>query len=98
MTTTGPATALPRSLRTLIGADPNLRQQASRFLDWFLRLPCSVTVTGAFKGWAESKDFTGTQRGEIWGYVLELLDEAIDGPFDPKVSAALDQLLDGGKG
>jgi len=94
MTTTRTATAFSRSLRTPIVPDPNLRYQASQFMDWFHQLPLSITVTNAFSEWADSKDFAPTDRDRIWGCVLDRLDERIDGPFDPRVSLALDSPLD----
>ncbi len=74
-------------------SDTEYHYQAEQFLSWFRRLPSSVTVTSAFQEWAGSKSFAPVQRDHIWVYVLDLLDASIDGPFDTRVSLALDSVI-----
>ncbi len=68
-------------------------EQAQKFLTWFCRVPSSTTLVDAFKEWAASKYFIPADQKAIAGHVLHLLDSALDGPFDSKISAALDELV-----
>ena len=68
--------------------------QGLQFLDYFRRLPLSVTLLIAFKEWSRSKDFDHTTEEAIFAQVLDLLDSALDGPFDSKTSLALDAVLE----
>jgi len=67
--------------------------QALQFLDYFRRLPLSITLPVAFQEWSTSKDLDHTIEEAILAQVLDLLDSALDGPFDPKVSLALDAVI-----
>ena len=67
-------------------------EHAEKFLDWFRRLPLSTATTDAFRDWTQTKDFLPADRAAIRSCVRQLLDAAIDGPFDSKISAALDEL------
>ena len=68
-------------------------EQAEKFVTWFCRLPSSTTLTDAFEEWAASKYFIPADQKAIAGQVQHLLDSALDGPFDSKISAALDELV-----
>ena len=83
---------LSSTKQSMCHANFNL-EQAEKFLAWFCRLPLSTTIVVAFKGWADSKDFGPSDRKAIFSHVRELLDAAINGPFDSKISAALDELI-----
>jgi hypothetical protein len=45
------------------------QDQATRFVSWFSRLPSGTSRKGAFKGWADSKDFHPDDRKVIWDLV-----------------------------
>ena len=47
--------------------------QAERFVSWFSRLPRGASLKGAFKGWADSKDFHPEDQGVIWDLVQKEL-------------------------
>lgn len=89
----------PRTIATLSSTKQGMyhpdfnSEQAEKFLAWFCRLPSSATLMDAYKEWAESKDFGFSDRKAIFSHVRELLDAATDGPFDSKISAALDELI-----
>lgn len=49
------------------------QDQAERFVSWFSRLPRGASLKGAFKGWADSKDFHPEDQGVIWDLVQKEL-------------------------
>ncbi len=87
-----PTRPLQTQAPTLSGLE--YEDQAVRFFAWFVRLPSPSTITEAFKQWADGKDFEFQDRVAIGKYVYQLLQTALDGPFNSRVSLALDQLLE----
>ncbi len=49
--------------------EPEYQVQATRFLDWFSRLPQGTSRGGAFGKWSDSKDFHPEDRKVIWDLV-----------------------------
>ena len=75
-------------------AEIEQRYQADKFWYWFRRLPTSTTITDAFREWATSKSFSLNTEKSIVALMRELMDSTIDGPFDSKMSLALDTIAE----